>query len=318
MRRLRILTWHTHGSYLYYLSQLPHDLFVLSKPDRPPGYGGRCGDFRWGGNVIDMPVSEVQAHAFDCIIFQDDPQYLQDQYLYLSAEQRRLPRLYIEHDPPREHATDSRHIVSDPAVVIVHVTPFNALMWDCADVPAVVIDHGVCIDPGVQYSGDIARGLVIVNNLASRGRRLGLDVFEQMRARLPLDLLGMGSEALGGLGEIRHADLPALAARYRFLFNPIRYTSMGLSVIEAMLAGVPVVGLATTEMAMAIRNGESGYVDTRLPVLASHMHALLHDAALARRLGEGARAAATQRFNIHRFVDDWNAVLARVCAGAAV
>lgn len=24
-KRLRVLTWHVHGNYLYYLSQAPHD-----------------------------------------------------------------------------------------------------------------------------------------------------------------------------------------------------------------------------------------------------------------------------------------------------
>lgn len=313
MQRLRILTWHTHGSYLYYLSQLPHDFYVLSKPGRPPGYGGRCGDMPWGDNVIDMPVAEVQSQEFDCIMFQDDPQYLEDQFQILSPRQRALPRVYIEHDPPRETPTDTRHPVQDPAVLIVHVTPFNALMWDCGDSPAVTIDHGVCIPSGVCYSGDIARGLVIVNNIASRGRRLGADILEQMRRTVPLDLVGMGSEALGGVGEVAHQDLPAFAARYRFLFNPIRYTSMGLAVIEAMMAGVPVVGLATTEMAVAIENGRSGYVSTRLDVLAAHMNELLLDQEHARQLGMGARAKALQRFNIARFIDDWNAVLALLC-----
>ena len=31
MRRLKILTWHTHGSYLYYLTQVPHDFFLNSR-----------------------------------------------------------------------------------------------------------------------------------------------------------------------------------------------------------------------------------------------------------------------------------------------
>ena len=29
MRRLNVLTWHTHGSYLYYLTQVPHEFYVL-------------------------------------------------------------------------------------------------------------------------------------------------------------------------------------------------------------------------------------------------------------------------------------------------
>lgn len=307
MARLKILTWHTHGSYLYYLTQAPHDFYVLSKPDRPPGYGGRCGHMPWGNNVFDLPVDQAMHGQFDCIVFQDDAQYLEDQHLYLTPSQRRLPRIYIEHDTPRDHPTDMRHPVNDPEVLLVHVTPFNALMWDNGDIPTRIIEHGVIVPADVAYSGDIARGLVVVNHLARRGRRLGADIYATVRGQMPLDLVGMGAQESGGIGEIEHARLPAFAARYRFFFNPIRYTSMGLAVIEAMMIGMPIIGLATTEMATAIQNGVSGYVDTDIAKLVPRMKQLLTDPEQARRLGAGARQSALERFNIERFVDDWNA-----------
>jgi hypothetical protein len=321
MRRLRILTWHTHGSYLYYLTQAPHDFFVLSKPGRPPGYGGRCGELPWGPNVHDLPIEEAHRAELDCIVFQDDPHWLEDQYRWLSAAQRRLPRIYIEHDPPRENPTDTRHPVDDPDLLLVHVTPFNALMWDSGRTPTRVIEHGVIAPRVPTYTGELNRGIVIVNNLSRRGRRLGADIFNAVRAQVPLDLVGMGSQECGGLGEIPHRDLPAFVGRYRFVFNPIRWTSLGLAVIEAMMAGVPVVGLATTEMARAIENGVSGWVDTSPARLVERMRALLNDKNLAKALGTGARQRATARFGIERFVRDWNAAFAEVTgahAGAAV
>lgn len=309
MPRLKILTWHTHGSYLYYLTQAPHDFYVLSKPDRPPGYGGRCGHIPWGDNVIDLPVDQAKDAQFDCILFQDDPQYLEDQYLYLTDAQRKLPRIYLEHDTPREHPTDMRHPVDDPEVLLVHVTPFNQLMWDNGNLTTRVIEHGVIVPDGAAYRGELARGVVVVNHIARRGRRLGGDIFEKVRKQVPLDLVGMGAQEAGGLGEIQHAQLPQFVANYRFFFNPIRYTSMGLAVIEAMMVGVPIVGLATTEMATAIENGVSGYVDTNVTTLTERMQELLREPALARTLGEGARRRAMDRFNIDRFVQDWNAAL---------
>jgi glycosyltransferase involved in cell wall biosynthesis len=164
----------------------------------------------------------------------------------------------------------------------------------------------------VRYEGGLERGLVITNNLATRGRRLGADLFEQAREHIPLDLVGMGAQELGGLGEIEHARIPAFAARYRFLFSPIRYTSMGLAVIEAMMAGVPVVALATTEMATVIQDGVSGFVDTDPQVLIERMRTLLRDPALARELGRGARRRALQRFSIQRFSADWDSALRHV------
>jgi glycosyltransferase involved in cell wall biosynthesis len=111
---------------------------------------------------------------------------------------------------------------------------------------------------------------------------------------------------------VQHAKLPAFAARYRFFFNPIRYTSMGLAVIEAMMIGMPIVGLATTEMATVIENGVSGYVDTDVAALTARMQELLADPALARRLGQGARERALERFHIDRFISDWNAAFGLV------
>jgi hypothetical protein len=312
MRPLKILTWHTHGSYLYYLTQAPHNFYVLSKVGRPQGYGGRCGHIPWGNNVIDMPVEQASRCTFDCILYQDDDQYLTDQYEFLSPAQRKLPRIYLEHDTPREHPTDTRHPVDDPDVLLVHVTHFNQLMWDNGRTPTRVIEHGVIVPQNVTYNGNLERGLVIVNHLARRGRRLGGDIFASVREQVPLELVGMGAQELGGLGEIQHAQLPAFAANYRFLFNPIRYTSLGLAVIEAMMIGMPIIGLATTEMSTVIENGKSGYIDTNLTKLAGHMQQLLHDPVEARRLGKHARQRALERFNIKRFVNDWNTVFKEV------
>lgn len=305
-RRLKILTWHTHGSYLYYLTQAPHDFYVLSKPDRPPGYGGRCGHMPWGDNVIDMPVSEVKDQRFDCILFQDDEQFLTDQFQYLSEEQRRLPKIYLEHDPPRENPTEMRHPVDDPSMLLVHVTPFNALMWDSGRTPTRIVEHGVIVPKDVHYRGELDRGLVVINNIMKRGRRLGGDVFQQAKESVPLDLVGMGAKEAGGIGEVQHAQLPAFAAQYRFFFNPIRYTSLGLAVIEAMMIGMPVVAVATTEMATVVDNGVSGYISNDIPTLVARMQELIADPAHARKLGEESRRYACERFHIERFVRDWD------------
>ncbi|UBF26528.1 glycosyltransferase [Kovacikia minuta CCNUW1] len=312
MRPLRILTWHVHGSYLYYLTQCQHEFYLPIKPGRPEGYGGRLGGFPWTDNVHDVPAEVVRDLEFDCVLFQSRKNYLSDQFEILSESQQQLPRIYLEHDPPQEHPTNSHHPVDDPTMLLVHVTAFNQLMWDSGRTPTCVIEHGVMVPENVQYTGELDRGLVIVNGLRSRGRRLGVDVFNQVRQQVPLDLVGMGAENLGGLGEIPHQQLPAFQARYRFFFNPIRYTSLGLAVCEAMMVGMPIIGLATTEMVTVVENGVSGYVDTNSDRLVQMMQMLLHNPQEARRLGAGARRLARERFNMQRFVYDWEQAFARV------
>jgi glycosyltransferase involved in cell wall biosynthesis len=256
-----------------------------------------------------VPATEVRRLPLDAILYQARSHYVEDREALLSPEQRRLPAVYLEHDPPREHPTDTRHIVDDPEMLLIHVTPFNALMWDSGATPACVIEHGVVVPEDVHYSGELPRTIAVVNDLRARGRRLGADVLAAVAARVPVDLVGLGSAEAGGLGEVPHDRLPAFVARYRVFFNPIRYTSLGLAVCEAMMVGLPIVGLATTEMVSVVENGVTGYVHTRLDRVVEALTLLLADRSEARRLGAEARRRARERFSIARFVRDWDRAL---------
>jgi glycosyltransferase involved in cell wall biosynthesis len=121
----------------------------------------------------------------------------------------------------------------------------------------------------------------------------------------------METELFGGLGDIPYRHLHRTMARYRFLYSPMRYTSLPLAVVEAMTLGLPVVALATTEVPTVIENGVSGYVSCDLDELIERMRNLVGDRALARRLGEHARKVARERFNMERFSRDWEAAFAQ-------
>lgn len=313
-RPLRVLTWHVHGNYLYYLTQAPHEFHVVAKPGYPPGYAGRAGVLPWGDNVHEVAADEVAKREFDVIVYQHRQHWERDRFDILNDAQRRLPRVYVEHDPPQEAPFAQRHWVSDRDALLVHVTPFNQLMWDSGETPTRVIEHGVLVHEHARYTGTTPRGIVVVNHLRERGRRLGADVFETVRRQVPLDLVGMDAQSLQGIGEIPNTDLPRFVAQYRFFFNPIRWTSLGLAIVEAMTVGVPIVGLATTELASVIRDGENGFVDTRVERLVERMRALIDDPALARKLGDGARKTALERFGIERFAADWDRALREVAA----
>jgi hypothetical protein len=315
MRRLRVLTWHVHGNYLLYLSRADVDFFLPTRTDGTPGFGGRGSTFPFGPNVRDVPAEAVRELEFDCILFQCRRNYESDQFDILTPAQRGLPRIYLDHDTPPGDPTVARHWFDDPDGLLVHVTPFNALMWDCGRTPTRVIDHGVHVPESARYTGEIEKGLVVVNHLRRRGRRVGADVFERLRQDLPLDLVGMDAESAGGIGEVFPPELPEFMARYRFFLHPIRFTSLGLALLEAMMIGLPIVGLAATELVTVIRNGVNGFIDTDPGKLIEPMRMLLRDPAEARRLGENARRTACERFNIGRFARDWERTFEEVTSG---
>jgi glycosyltransferase involved in cell wall biosynthesis len=314
-RRLNILTWHVHGTYLNNLCQTPHNWYLPVKDGCPAGYGGKGATFEWPDSVIEVLADEVQRLDLDVIIYQSVANYTADQYEILSPHQLRLPRIYLEHNVPRPHAVASQHPVDDPGVLIVHVTHYNRLMWDCGRTPTTVIEHGVRIPPGVRYTGEIERGLVVVNGMQGRPRITGHDLVLQVRERVPLDLIGMGTEEMGGLGDLPYVTLHAREARYRFFWHPIRYTSLGLAMLEAMLIGLPVLCFSVTEHPRVIQDGVTGFISNDLEELVEKMQVLLRQPALAAEIGRNGQRAAEERYNIQRFVRDWDRVL-RAVAGA--
>ncbi len=311
-RRLRILTWHVHGNYLYNLTQVPHDFYLVVDAARSPHRTGRSGSLPWGDNVHEAPVDRLAQMPFDVVLYQSRGAWEEDRLTLLSEAQRALPRIVLEHDPPQQHPTNTGHWCQDPGALLVHVTPYNALMWDNGVTPVRVIDHGVKLLADPPWTGEFARGLVVVNNLKRRGRRLGLDLWQALSPVVPMMLVGMGSTEAGGEGEVPQAALPQLMALHRFFFHPIRHTSLGLALIEAMMIGMPVVGLATTELVTVIQSGQNGFIDTRPERLLDAMRALLTDRGLAQAWGRAGQRTARERFGIGRFVADWQEALRQV------
>lgn len=314
MRRLKILIWHIHGSYLNTLARLDHEWYLPVKPDHPVGYSGRGPTFDLPDYVREVPAERVRDLNLDLVIHQTPQNYRQDQYEILTPAQRRLPRIYLEHNTPRPHPVETHHPVDDPYTLLVHVTQFNRLMWEHGRTPTVVIEHSVAIDPSVAYSGHLERGITVVNGMQRRPRIAGYDLFLQAREHVPLDVAGMETEEFGGLGDIPYRDLHRRVAAYRFLFSPMRYTSLPLAVIEAMTIGMPVVALATTAVPTAIEDGRTGYISCDLDELIQRMRVLLADTALARRLGGQAHEVARARFGLDRFIRDWNAAFQHAIA----
>jgi glycosyltransferase involved in cell wall biosynthesis len=305
MQRLKILIWHIHGSYLNTLARIEADWYLPVKAGRPEGYGGRGPTFDLPPYMREVEAEHVRDLELDLIIYQTPKNYFEDQFEILSDEQRLLPKIYLEHNTPKPHAVDTKHHIDDPAVLLVHVTHYNRLMWDNGRTPTMVIEHSVAIDPSLRYSGQLERGITVINGMQKRPRIAGYDIFRQAQQQIPLDAVGMGTEEFGGLGDVPYRELHRRIAAYRFLFSPIRYTSLPLAVIEAMTIGMPVVALATTELPTVIKNGVTGYVSCNINTLINSMQFLLANPDEARHIGENARAAANDQFGLNRFIRAW-------------
>ncbi|MBT2675435.1 glycosyltransferase family 4 protein [Streptomyces sp. ISL-14] len=316
---MRILIWHVHGSWTTAFVQGPHTYVVPVTPDRGPDGLGRARTFDWPDNVIELPPERLRDAGIDVVILQRPHEYaLVEQWLG-----RRPPMVYLEHNAPHGSpgVPDTRHPVADlPGVPLVHVTHFNRLMWDNGRAPTTVIEHGI-IDPGQLWTGEERRAAVVVNEPVRRGRTTGTDLLPYFARTVPLDVFGMRTEGLADhLGltpdRCRCRDLPQSAlhpqmARCRLYVHPVRWTSLGLSLLEAMYLGMPVVALDTTEVREAVPEG-AGVVSNRLEVLQDAVREFLTDPVHARLTGEAARAAVQARYGERRFRDDWERLIKEV------
>lgn len=308
MKKLNILIWQIHGSYLNTLVQASHRFYLPTKPGKPEGYGGRGPTYSWSPDTIEVPAEEVRELDLDLVVYQTMKNFTEDAREILSPEQRALPAIYLEHNTPQGWINEMIHPINDPGVLLVHVTHFNDLFWDCRETPTRVIDHAVMPStPEGAYTGELEKGVSLVNDMPRRKRVVGGDVFARVREEVPLDLFGFNSREVGGFGDLPQAEVHERIKSYRFYFNPIRYTSLPLSVLEAMEMGLPVVALATTELVTVIKDGENGFIDTNVEKLIRRMRRLLASPEEARLIGEAGRRTARERFGLKRFVADWEA-----------
>ncbi|WP_324786863.1 glycosyltransferase [Streptomyces sp. H51] len=308
---MRILLWHVHGSWTTSFVQGPHTYLVPVTPGRGPDGLGRARTYDWPDSVVELPPEKLRDADVDVAVLQRPHELaLVDEWLG-----RRPPLVYVEHNAPHGDVPDTRHpAAAVPGVTLVHVTHFNRLMWDAGSTETTVVEHGV-VDPGHRWTGELERAAVVVNEPVRRGRTTGTDLLPVFAEAAPLDVFGMATDRLRlpntQTFELAQRDLHAAMARRRVYVHPVRWTSLGLSLLEAMHLGMPVVALATTEVAEAVPDG-AGVVSNRIDVLTDAVRDFVADPLHARAVGDGARAAALARYGLTRFLDDWERLLKEV------
>lgn len=314
---MKILLWHVHGSWTTAFVQGGHDYVLPVLPDRGPDGRGRARTWNWPATVVERRPDQLRDEPIDVVVLQR-PADLELAHRWLGRRPGDgVAAVYVEHNAPEPHPVHSRHLLADRAdIPLVHVTAFNRLMWDSGVAPTRVVEHGV-VDPGERYTGELPRAAVVVNDPVRRGRMVGTDLLPRFAAAVPLDVFGMGVDGLTATGRMQTIDdLPqdimhAELARRRLYVHPMRWTSLGLSLVEAMHLGMPVVALATTEAVEAVAAG-AGVVSTNVDHLIAAAARYVDEPEQARLAGKVARSYALERYGLRRFLDEWDELLNEV------
>jgi glycosyltransferase involved in cell wall biosynthesis len=310
---VRILLWHVHGGWTDAFVRGRHEYVFPTLPERGPwglGRGGRD----WPASAIEVAADALREESIDVVVLQR----LEELDLAERLLGRRLgvdvPAVFLEHNTPKPAAVTTRHPLADRTdIPIVHVTHFNRLVWDNGDARTHVIEHGIP-DPGYRYTGRVERMAFVVNEPVRRARVAGTDLLPRFTTVGGVDAFGLGVEQLPSaidadpalvapMGELATAELHAALAERRLYLHLARWTSLGLTLLEAMHLGVPVVVLQTTEASRAVPPG-AGFLSTNVDELVAAARLLLEDADAAARFGLAAREAVLERYHLDRFLHD--------------
>jgi Glycosyl transferases group 1 len=309
---VNVLIWHVHGSWTTAFVQGPHRYLLPLLPGRGPDGRGRALTWDWPASAVELGPAALREAEVDVVVLQRPHEAELAERWLGRRPGRDLPAVHVEHDAPPGDVTGMRHPLADAGgrITLVHVTHFNALFWDSGSAPTRVIEHGV-VDPGPRYTGELRRSAAVINDAPRRGRTVGADLLPRLGADVPIDLFGFGNDGLPCAGNLPQDHLHDAMARRRLYLHPFRWTSLGLSLLEAMHLGMPVVGLATTEAVEAVP-AAAGVLSTDVERLRHAVRELVDDPDRAREMGRAARAAALARYGLARFLADWDGLLAEV------
>jgi glycosyl transferase family 1 len=320
---MRILLWHVHGSWTTAFVQGGHTYLVPVNPRRDTYGLGRARTYAWPEDVVEVTPDELRTTEVDVVVLQRP----EEEAMARRWLGRSLPTVYVEHNTPKGDVPNTRHPMADrDDLVLVHVSHFNELFWDSGGTRTEVVEHGIP-DPGHRYTGELARFGVATNEPIRRGRVTGTDLMPRFARLAPLDVFGMGVSGLAHHLELPEDSLEAYddppqgflheqLARRRVYLHLTRWTSLGLSLLEAMFLGMPVIALAVTEAVRAVPPG-AGILSTRVDDLVDAARWLLTDESSAHRMGLAARSAVRDRYGLPRFLSDWDRLLKEVITCAS-
>ncbi len=255
----------------------------------------------------------IHAHAFDwpafvCSALIHDAPILHTLHLpAASPEINEALRVLHQQGHPLTLITVSHACASTYAAY----TPVDAIIYNGLDINAIPFAAHVPVDAPLLFAGRIA---------PEKGVEAAIEIAQQANHRLLLaggiydrdyyeerivPRLEQAGEDVTFLGQLEHAALWQLMSQVRGLLFPIAWDEpFGLTTVEAMAAGTPVIAFRRGAAGEIIRHGETGFLveADQIEEAASLVDELPH---LSRAQ---CRAHVEQHFSFEHMLDEYERV----------
>ena len=171
-----------------------------------------------------------------------------------------------------------------------------------------VVEHGV--DTDFWNSGELERDnacLSVVNDWPNRDWCCGFNLWKQTVQGLPIKVFGKSPGFSEPASSTEH--LREIYQSSRIFYNTSLHSPVPSVLLEAMSCGCAVVSTNNCMIPEIIENGKNGLVSNNPQELRGCLELLLKNQDLAKELGDNARKTIVEKYNLERFVNNWNNIL---------
>ena len=310
--RHRLLTFNAHEAYVYSLTRIGYQWDII---DYLPGrYTGQ-----WDTNVRPVPdnarlISVDQALAsgdsYLCAIAHS----ISDLLLIKTLQ---IPKILVIHVSltgymavegskftPQEVARYLNTYLDKIRGVAVSVSRLKQESWG---VTGPIIPFYIDGDFFRGYSGEIAAGLRVANQIAAKKLLLNWSLHREIAKDFPVQIVGHNPDMPGVREAASHRELRSFFRSHRFYLHtahPEYEDGYNTASLEAMATGMPVV--CNAHPSAPIENGVNGFVSDDVQELREGIRRLLADRDLAEKMGRAARESVVEQHSLERFRALWN------------
>ncbi len=314
-----ILSWIVHERYQSNLAKTNANYFLLSNG---PGTKGA-----WRQDYSQVPRNTVILPNYQNNPLEVIPSWINFDIIMTHhkfgiiqtglelGHRLNLPVVHIEHTQPTSPQLEAAvpQLKQLRGKMNVFISPTSRTQWGFTPDEAIVIEHGVdskFFKPLLKEPKN--QILTVGNDMINRAYILGFDTFDRVviKNNLPFKIVG----DTPGLSEPAKNvfDLKTLYGDSTIYFNPSRLSPLPMSLLEAMSMGLACVSTDNNLISEVIENGVNGYKTNSEEEQRAHLKRLLSDKDEREELGKNARQTILTRFNLDRFVQNWNDVFSEM------